>query len=249
MHTRENHGRLKHIGNVAILFVVALLMAKHRPAFQRGLKSGKGNSLRIKSSAGFLPTASDGSIVVENDSVNGGDTEEQAVSLSKDDVVKCYNRLFNSQRSKMKQDYDADRPVVNSIRLDKDGNVVAFLSFKRSAQMTSDVNKVYMESKWFCDNDRTEAFVYRHEFRTKVTNLKMVCPPGTTLRIYLDPAANQPNVSYDVKPFLECDRKLPAILPPEKDANGEPAHIVACTQVKYPMNMDLVSNFVEKQTK
>jgi hypothetical protein len=162
--------------------------------------------------------------------------------LRRQQAIDCYTDLFAAYEEQFLLDHAKGRPLVNSIRRSKTGEIVIFFSFARNTNMKHPENSIYMESTWYCDDWHTNATVIKHNRKFSMPHIKMTCPSNTTTRIFAD--NNQLNVSYVLEPFLNCDDMMPALLPRSKEtAQGQPQkppYTVACTQVKYKENLDAV---------
>uniref|UniRef100_A0A7S3KZY0 Glycosyltransferase family 92 protein n=1 Tax=Amphora coffeiformis TaxID=265554 RepID=A0A7S3KZY0_9STRA len=98
----------------------------------------------------------------------------------------------------------------------------------------------FKNGDYLCDGN-SPARVLRHGQKF-LNQLKLYCPRNATQLVFdTKDAAVRQKLTFDLKPYLACDRLQQALMP----FNSKQAKIAACTQVKYPSSYDLVPQWIE----
>ena len=174
---------------------------------------------------------------------------EHRVSKEKDldsgaraDAFRCFDKLFQTTKEQFEENASLTIPVLNSARYTKTGDEIQlFFVFGRHTNMKDELHLQFKNGDYFCDDYNTKARVLRHSTKG-INQMKMYCPQNTTTVFFETKEAwLKPKVTFDLKPFLECDKLHQALMP----FDTKDQKIAACTQVKYAESYHSLPEWVE----
>ena len=166
----------------------------------------------------------------------------QDIMDTRAEAFRCFDKLFQTTKQQFEENANWTLPVLNSARYTKDDREIQlFFALGRHTNMKDKLHLQFKNGDFFCDNDSTKARVIRHTSKV-INQIKMYCPRNTS-KVYFgtQDQALKSYLTFDLEPFLECDRKQQALLP--LDMRG--AKIAACTQVKYAPSYHLLPQWIE----